>query len=302
MHLNITDTEKGNNKGSSGQLVHYLDKENRVFSGLDEQLWFNGNFDDIESYVVRSKLDANIAKLCRDDSKFFLVNISPSQKEIAFLIENYGEEEAKGQLKDFAVAIMDRYAQNFNRDNIASNEDLLWFGKLEHHRYYTFRDIEVKKGQVKTGSVKPGDQWHLQLIVSRKDITNSIKLSPMNKSRGRNVEHSKKLGQFDRSAFKQSGEDLFDKMFGFDRGLKETFRYANIQKNGSLEEKMHLQIELRDSGNTEREFPSEKLLKLDNLLEILLKTEYSPNDGMVARKKPKKKKGEQQDQSYGMGM
>lgn len=162
-----------------------------MFSDLEEQLWFNGNFADIESYEVRSKLDANIAKLCRDDAKFFLVNISPSQKEIAFLIENYGEEDAKAQLKDFVVAVMDKYAQNFSRDNIASNEDLLWFGKLEHHRYYSFKDNEVKTGQVKAGSVKPGDQWHLQVIVSRKDITNSIKLSPMNKSRGRNVEHSK---------------------------------------------------------------------------------------------------------------
>jgi hypothetical protein len=44
---------------------------------------------------------------------------------------------------------------------------------------------------------------HVQVIVSRKDITDSIRLSPLNNSRGKNVEHSLKVGQFDRVAFKQ---------------------------------------------------------------------------------------------------
>jgi hypothetical protein len=58
---------------------------------------------------------------------------------------------------------------------------------------------------------------HIQVIVSRKDITNGIKLSPMNNSRGGNAAHSQKVGQFDRTAFKQKGEELFDQQFDFDR-------------------------------------------------------------------------------------
>lgn len=81
---------------------------------------------------------------------------------------------------------------------------------------------------------------HVQVIVSRKNITNRIKLSPQNRSRGRNVEHSKKLGQFDQVAFKQCGETVFDRMFGFNRKLKETFQYANIMKNGNAEQKGRL--------------------------------------------------------------
>jgi hypothetical protein len=77
-------------------------------------------------------------------------------------------------------------------------------------------------------------------IVSRKDKTNLIKLSPMNTSRGRNEEHSKKMGQFDRIAFKQSGESLFDGLFEFDRQLKDTMAYANTQKNGSLDERVKI--------------------------------------------------------------
>jgi hypothetical protein len=46
-------------------------------------------------------IDNNIAKLGKADAKFFLVNISPSQKEIAFLREQYGDGGVKEQLKGF---------------------------------------------------------------------------------------------------------------------------------------------------------------------------------------------------------
>lgn len=62
----------------------------------------------------------------------------------------------------------------------------------------------------------------------------------MNNSRGRNISHSSKLGQFDRKAFKQSGESLFDEMFHFERNLKETMAYAVTMKNGSSQEKKQL--------------------------------------------------------------
>jgi hypothetical protein len=74
--------ETGNNKGSCGQLVAYLEKENLQAELLDKiyppEFWFNNKADDIEPYQVRQAIDNNIAKLSKDDAKFFLVNISPS--------------------------------------------------------------------------------------------------------------------------------------------------------------------------------------------------------------------------------
>jgi hypothetical protein len=137
---------------------------------------------------------------------------------------------------------MDAYAQNFKRESINSHEDLIWFAKLENYRYYSYNDPEVKQCIKKRGDRKEGEQLHVQVIVSRKDATNMIKLSPMNTSRGKNEEHSKKMGQFDRVAFKQSGESLFDSLFEFDRQLRETMAYANTQKNGSLYERMEMDI------------------------------------------------------------
>ncbi|MCT1526836.1 DUF5712 family protein [Sphingobacterium hotanense] len=241
MYINITKSETGDNKGSCSALINYLEKENKDKKSLDQhEKWFNGNSNGIRPHGVRIGIDNNIAKLGKDDSKFFLINISPSQKELAYLTSRYAEQGIKDKLKEFAIKVMDDYAKNFRRDNIRSHKDLLWFGKLENYGYYGYNDKEVKNGTRQRGERKEGQQLHLQIIVSRKDITNRIKLSPQNTSRGKNASHSAKLGQFDRTAFKQSGETLFDDIFDFDRGLKEWMDYANTMKNGTAMQKAQL--------------------------------------------------------------
>lgn len=260
MYINITDSKTADNKGSSGQLVNYLEKENKLhLKELPEQ-WFNHLGQQYEPYQVRTRIDKNIAKLGKDDAKFFLVNISPSQKELKHLEDKFGEQGMSEMFKKYAVKVMDEYARNFNRPGIKTSKDLVWFAKLEHHRYYTHNDKEVRNGTKKRGELKQGDQRHIQVIVSRKDLTNKIKLSPMNSSRGRNVEHSKKIGQFDRVAFKQCGEHLFDKEFGFERGLKETMAYANIQKNGTLEQR--IQLDTLSAGVPFNHDPNKLILEL----------------------------------------
>ncbi|MGY0039327.1 DUF5712 family protein [Pedobacter sp. NJ-S-72] len=81
MYINITDHKEAKNKGSSGGLVHYLEKENRLDQKNEPELWFNQRGQVIEAYEARRALDGNIAKLGSNEAKFFLVNISPSQKE-----------------------------------------------------------------------------------------------------------------------------------------------------------------------------------------------------------------------------
>jgi len=246
MFINITTSETGDNKGSSGALVNYLEKENQVQiekgKGLEQENWFNGAGNEIRRQEVRINIDGNIAKLGRSDSKFFLINISPSQKELAFLYEKYGKEGTKEKLKEFAVKVMDEYAKNFKRPGINTHKDLLWFGKHENYRYYKHTDNEVKDGTRQTGERKERRQDHIQIIVSRKDITNTIKLSPQNTSKGKNKAHSAKLGEFNRTAFKQSGETLFDDFFDFNRGLKDTLAYANTMKNGTVAQKTQMNL------------------------------------------------------------
>jgi Family of unknown function (DUF5712) len=310
MYINITDSETADNKGSSGGLVHYLDKENRAGKEQQPELWFNGDRNDIASLEAMRAIDSNVAKLMKTDAKFFLVNISPSQKEIAWLKEQYGENDAKEQLKLYAAKVMDEYARNFKRPGVGSNKDLLWFGKLEHHRYYGHKDPEVKQGLKKRGERKPGEQLHIQVIVSRKDMTNMIKLSPMNKSRGRNAAHSQKMGQFDRSAFKQCGENLFDWQFGYERRFNETFDYANSQKNGTLEERLAMNREKRNRETGQQRQPQKqqqqqpaRLYTQPPLTGFSLRfplskaaPDIAPNTG----RKKKKKRSNEQDQELSL--
>ena len=321
MFINITDSKTSDNKGSSGGLVNYLEKENRL-DNAQHEYWFNQKYDGFEAYEVRHKIDSNIAKLGRNDAKFFLVNISPSQKELNFLIENHGRDQAKELLKDYAALVMDEYARNFNRPIIKDSNDLVWFAKLENYRYYTHEDKEVKQGLKERGERKTGEQMHVQVIVSRKDESNTVKLSPMNNSRGRNVEHSKKMGEFDRVAFKQCGERVFDQHFDFDRGLRETMAYANVQKNGSLEQRRQMDVlstgerttqnrqqvrELAVGVSQQRYISPERMMdnagtSVGKFLNILLEQPYVPSAShqQDQPRKKKKKKGQTQEnnQSY----
>jgi len=325
MYINITDTKTADNKGSSSALVHYLEKENRLYPKVEDERWFNHSGDNHESFEVRKRIDANIAKLGRNDAKFFLINISPSQKELGHLRDTFGDHEISRALKRYGVAVMDEYAKNFNRSGINDAKNLLWYAKIEQHRYYTYADNEVKNGSKKRGEFKTGDQTHIQVIVSRKDLLNKLKLSPMNSSRGKNIEHSKKMGQFNRVAFKQCGETVFDKMFGFDRGLKDTMDYSNIRKNGTIEQRQQLDVLLLGEArmpadskviiHTAKEISLGKFDALQNMLSALrstvsafldIMTDPGPTVGASPspdepKKRRKKKKGQKNDQSMNRG-
>lgn len=309
MYINITDKEIAANKGSSRDLVHYLEKENRTATkaGKEPEHWFSHGRSDIQPYEVKNTIDNNIAKLGRNDAKFFLININPSQKELLFLKEKYGEKGMEEKLKEYGIKVMDEYAKNFKRPGINNSHDLIWFGKLEHYRYYSYKDKEVRQGLKKQGERKEGEQMHLQIIVSRKDKTNKIKLSPQNKSRGRNAEHSKKVGQFDRVAFKASGETVFDQYFGFDRGLEESFRYANGRKNGNTAQKVALEQEkafglhsrriIRPPQQAQQERTLLIMPPAKGLLEILLMPARDEAIGNLLPRKKRKKKSHDQDLS-----
>jgi hypothetical protein len=298
MYINITQNETSNNKGSSGQLVTYLEKENRIAEKLNQpEYWFNQERNNIEPYDVRYGIDNNIAKLSKDETKFFLINISPSEKEISYLKEQYGEDGAKQQLKQYANRVMNDYALNFKRNNINSNKDLVYFGKLENHRYYTYKDEEVKNGHAKKGDQKPGEQMHIQIIVSRKDASNSIKLSPLNNSRGKNQAHSLKVGQFDRTAFKQSAEKRFDQIFNYERELKETFKYANTLKHGDYEQRLEMKEKRKEEQTIKYE--RQQSHQQRSIFDTLLGKGAEKDMPNIPEDRKRKKRPEQ---SQGLGM
>jgi len=103
-------------------------------------------------------------------------------------------------------------------------------------------DIKVREGQILKleteaphqqngqrivqGMIKEGNQSHIHIIVSRKDVSNSYSLSPGSKYKASEVEMNGKLVKrgFNRDAFFQKAEKTFDNTFQYQRNFVETYQ------------------------------------------------------------------------------
>jgi len=76
------------------------------------------------------------------------------------------------------------------------------------------------------GMKKDGNQSHIHIIVSRKDASNSVSLSPGSKHKASEVEMRGKIVKrgFDRDAFFTKAESTFDKTFGYKRNYAESYK------------------------------------------------------------------------------
>ena len=287
-HINITASSSGSNAGSCGQLVDYLEKENNLKAEHKAELWFNQGRDDLRAYEVRQGIDANTAKLKQHEAKYYLVNISPSQKELAHL----GNDPQK--LKEYARGVMAEYAANFQKGLGA--DDVKWYGKVEYNRGYKWTDAEVKQGLAQRGELKAGHQMHVQIIVSRKDMANQRLLSPLTNHRGqgKSAEHGHKFGQFNRVEFKQSCEQAFDTQLDYRRELEESFRYQNTMSHGTTQEKAAMSLELRDTQQEQQRQLAAGLRRAEELrleLEQAQKIELSQQRELTLQREQKQSRG-----------
>lgn len=255
-HVNVTTSASGSNAGSSGGLVEYLEKENKLKPEDKAELWFNQQRDDLRAYEVRQGIDGNTGKLKQSEAKFYLVNISPSQKELAHI----GNDPHK--LKDYARSVMAEYAANFKKG--LGPDDVKWYGKVEYNRSYKWTDADVKQGLHQRGDQKAGAQLHVQIIVSRKDANNKRLLSPLTNHRGqgKSAAHGQKFGQFNRVEFKERSEAVFDQQLGYRREVQESFRYQNTMSHGTVLERVDLIVSVRDQ---ERERAAEQQRQAEQL-------------------------------------
>jgi len=87
------------------------------------------------------------------------------------------------------------------------------------------------------GMRKDGYQSHIHIIVSRKDASNSVSLSPGSKHKASVVEmHGKKVKRgFDRDTFFTKAEKTFDKTFDYKRNFAESYKARkDFVKNPNL--------------------------------------------------------------------
>lgn len=209
MHIDFAPPSNGtyNNAGSSRQLANYLEHED-----LERM--------DIYKSKVVKEIDTNIGQLLKTDAKFYAIHVSPSEKELQAM-GNTEQEKAEAMKRYIREVFIPEYAKNFNKG--LSEADIKFYGKIHFDRSRSDNKLNM----------------HCHLIVSRKDQSNKKKLSPL--TNHKNTKKGTVTGGFDRVNLFQQAEQGFDKLFGYDRQLSESFEYSNTMKNGSIDDKLKMQ-------------------------------------------------------------
>lgn len=236
-----------NNAGSSRQLVNYLEYEDmeRMQKGIYTESFFNLTDDNLYKSQVIKDIDTNIGQLLKTDAKFYAIHVSPSAKELQ-MMGSTEQEQAEAMKRYIREIFIPEYAKNFNKG--LSAEDIKFYGKIHFDRERS----------------EKASFLHCHLIVSRKDQSNKVKISPL--TNHRNTKKGAITGGFDRTSLFENVEKGFDKLFGYDRQLTETFEYCNTMKNGTVTDKLRMQ---------EREivFASEKKNNFDEQTDKNIKTQ-----------------------------
>lgn len=211
-----------NNANSSRQLANYLEHEDmvRIQKGIYTEGFFNLKGNNLYKSPVIKDIDGNIGQLLKTDAKFYAIHVSPSVKELQ-MMGSTEQEQAEAMKRYIREVFIPEYARNFNKGLSAA--DIKFYGKIHFGRSRSDNKLNM----------------HCHLIVSRKDQSNKIKISPL--TNHRNTRKGIIKGGFDRTSLFENAEKGFDKLFGYNRQLTETFEYCNTMKNGSLAAKLQMQ-------------------------------------------------------------
>lgn len=212
-----------NNAGSCRRLGNYLEHEDleRLEKGIYTEGFFNLTEENLYKSQVVKDIDNNKAQLLKTDAKFYAIHVSPSARELHAMGETE-QEQAESMKKYIREVFIPEYAQNFNKGILAG--DIKFYGKIHFDR---------------DRSENNDNNMHCHIIVSRKDQSNKIKLSPL--TNHRNTKKGTVKGGFDRTNLFQQAEKGFDKLFSYNRSLDESFEYYNTMKNGSITDQLKMQ-------------------------------------------------------------
>jgi len=275
MYITITPQQtKGNFSQSVSDYAAYLEKENEGLSLEHQEPFFNQYETGIPLEAVVQEIDGNTTKLSKKEPKFYAITISPSQSELKAL------KNPSKDLKIYTRAVMKEYVESFNREidgRKVTVDDLKYYAKIEHKRYYKGTDKEVRLNQpyasqildlkqqlraidnsesiketiglkkqiqnlerlapkkidgkrIVNGMEKPGLHTHIHIIMSRKDASNAVSLSPGSKYKASEVEFNGKVIKrgFDRDKFFIQSEKVFDVQFGFKRSFPERYESRKL--------------------------------------------------------------------------
>lgn len=217
MHIKIQGGGDGvyANSGSCSAAAMYCEHEQQELmrKGIKPENFFHQYSDYVSTHEVIDRIDRNKKHLRKEDAKFFVVTVSPSAEEQRKMGDNL--EDRIDAFKNYIRnGVMSEYAKNFDRG--MSVDNIMYYGY-----------VHVDRGE------KTGEQMHAHIIVSRRDMANSISLSPKSNYRsGKGViAHG-----FNRDRFNKNCEKAFDLMMEYSRNIEESYEYRNAIKNGNYED------------------------------------------------------------------
>lgn len=268
------DKPKTNSKGrlassgSSSAFVNYLGKEDEIHieQGEQPEQWFSGGRDECHPAEVRAAIDSDHQGIGRNEGKFATGSINPTEEEWKAL----GNTEAE-RLENFKSWIQkdfnQEFAGNFKKLDKAGKEvkiepqNVKMYYKVEHDRYYTGRDEQVRQGLKIQHEAKEGFNVHCHFIVGRKTADGRNRISPTTNNRK----------EFDRDRLTLRTEQSFDQKTSYERPLKESYQYMNTMKNGTgLQKSEMLQKAVKEElhpGVLSKSKDLDKLISGEKILE-----------------------------------
>ncbi|CAH8296005.1 hypothetical protein EV196_11325 [Mariniflexile fucanivorans] len=231
------------------------------------------NFEKTDSRLENPlKMSFNESDITKTNNKYYVSKHLYDEKEKQSLKQSILSEYGTEREKIYNKLARER---GFNLEKRPLTEkDLLWYGKVETQRTHKPTDLYVIKNQetlkeierlsknkifnqnkianlesslfrdekdniIKAGLKKEGNQYHVHLVVSRHDKTmqkpeNKISLSPLANHKEGKMYKGADVG-FNRDAFFQKAETVFDKKFDYDRTHKESYQgYKEEKKQRSM--------------------------------------------------------------------
>ena len=258
MHIDFAPPSGGtyNNAGSSRQLTSYMEHEDleRMEKGIYTEGFFNLTDDNIYKSNIIKDIDSNIGQLLKTDAKFFAIHVSPSENELRAM-GNTEQEKAEAMKRYIREVFIPEYAKNFNKG--LSEADIKFYGKIHFDRSRSDNELNM----------------HCHLIVSRKDQSNRKKLSLL--TNHKDTKKGTVTGGFDRVNLFQQAEQGFDRLFGYNRQLSESFDYHNTMKSGFISNQLKLQKQ--EIQSSERKTEIYQNSNRENLFSINLENKAATN-------------------------
>lgn len=163
MYITISPQKLGDKFSISARdFITYLEKENRHKSPGEKAFFFNQFEDQVTDREVVEAIDANTAKLKKTEAHYYSITVNPSRRELQHI------QKHPQALQEYTRALMREYAASFHREidgRPVELKDILFFAKIEHRRYFSSRDREIKEN---TPSLKRLAKLRHDLVKIRK--------------------------------------------------------------------------------------------------------------------------------------